>query len=135
MDFFPVKILYHRTSLSLRIKFIVTYLTVSKLGAVSVRSSYPKVFFRIAVFQNTQACNCNTYSPPLQVLFPAYHECFQNSFFVQLVMLHATIPSLRPRENKDNAANIYLFKVSNRNIRKRCKICSKSLTSFWCFYC
>ena len=38
-------------------------------------------------------------------------------------------------------ANIYLFKVNNRNARKRCEICSKltvktstmSLTSFWCF--
>ena len=39
-------------------------------------------------------------------------------------------------------ANIYLFKVNNRNTRKRCEICSKltiktperRLTSFWCFY-
>ena len=33
-------------------------------------------------------------------------------------------------------ANIYLFKVNNRNTRKRCKLCSKSTTktpSFWCF--
>ena len=49
-------------------------------------------------------------------------------------------------------ANIYLFIVNNRNLRKRCEICSKltiknlfkvnnkdirttSLTSFWCLYC
>ena len=42
-----------------------------------------------------------------------------------------------------NPANIYMFKISNRNTRKRCEICSKlimkktktSLTSFWCFHC
>ena len=39
--------------------------------------------------------------------------------------------------------NIYLFKVNNRNTRKRWKVCSKlikkfrmtSFTSFWWFYC
>ena len=33
-----------------------------------------------------------------------------------------------PKENKTNQlspANNYLFKVNNRNIRKRCEICSK----------
>ena len=28
-----------------------------------------------------------------------------------------------------------MFKVNNRNTRKRCEVCSKSLTSFWCFNC
>ena len=42
-------------------------------------------------------------------------------------------------------ANIYLFKVNNRNIRRRCEICSKLTikipewrhwtTSLWCFLC
>ena len=26
---------------------------------------------------------------------------------------------------KDNPANMYLFKVDNKNIKKRCEICSK----------
>ena len=36
------------------------------------------------------------------------------------------------------AANMYLFKVSIRNTRKRCEICSeltKTLATFWCLYC
>ena len=42
------------------------------------------------------------------------------------------------------AANIYLFKINNRNIRKRCEICSAltvkknrmtSMTPFCGFYC
>ena len=33
-------------------------------------------------------------------------------------------------------ANIYLFKVKNRNTRKKCEICSKlTVTSYGCFYC
>ena len=37
---------------------------------------------------------------------------------------------------KDN----YMFKVNNRNTRRRCEICSKLTmnifhTLFWCFYC
>ena len=48
------------------------------------------------------------------------------------------------RLNKTIPANIYLFKVSNRNTRKWCGRCSKlttkntraaSMTSFWFFYC
>ena len=35
--------------------------------------------------------------------------------------------------------NIYLFKVNNRNTRKRCEICSNleidGRTSFWCLHC
>ena len=40
-------------------------------------------------------------------------------------------------------ANVYLFKINNKNTRERCEISSKlkikktrttSLTSFWCFY-
>ena len=39
-----------------------------------------------------------------------------------------------------NPANIYLFKVNSRNIKKRCEIYSElaiktPLTSFCCFYC
>ena len=30
------------------------------------------------------------------------------------------------RRRTENPANIYLLKVSNRNTRKRCEICSKS---------
>ena len=42
----------------------------------------------------------------------------------------------------DNPANIYLFKVYDRNTRKKCEICLKlsikntwttSMTLFWCF--
>ena len=32
-------------------------------------------------------------------------------------------------------ANISLFKVNNRNTRKRCSRNMTPLTSFWCFYC
>ena len=39
----------------------------------------------------------------------------------------------------ESPASIYLLKVSNRNIRTRCEICSKlpvkPLESFWCLYC
>ena len=34
-----------------------------------------------------------------------------------------------------NPANIYLFKGSNRNIRKRCEICTKLTIISQCFYC
>ena len=31
-------------------------------------------------------------------------------------------------------AGNYMFKVKNRNTRRRCEICSKILASFWCLY-
>ena len=33
--------------------------------------------------------------------------------------------------------HIYLFKVNNRNTRKKCEVNNKNtrMTSFWCFYC
>ena len=38
-----------------------------------------------------------------------------------------------------NPVTIYLFKIKNRNTRKKCEICSKSTTKTperrWCFYC
>ena len=51
-----------------------------------------------------------------------------------------TTCSILALETSEHPTDIYLFKVNNRNIRKRCKICSKStiktMTSmtFWCFY-
>ena len=33
-----------------------------------------------------------------------------------------------------NPANLYFFKISNRNTRKKFEIClNTSMTSFWCF--
>ena len=64
-----------------------------------------------------------------------------------------TISNFEGQKFKINPPSIYLFKVRNRNTRKRCEISLKStiktakndlidvllvfllLTSFWCFYC
>ena len=48
---------------------------------------------------------------------------------------------LNIKQHKDYSANIYLFKVSNSNSKKRWEICSQSTIfllqrrQFWCFYC
>ena len=46
---------------------------------------------------------------------------FLNARRARIHSTKAIVRLLRP-----NAANIYLFKVNNRNTRKRCEICSKS---------
>ena len=58
------------------------------------------------------------------------------------------LPAYLPNSNNGKSrfllisAKIYQFKVSNRNTRKRCEVCSKlavetsttTMTSLWCFY-
>ena len=56
------------------------------------------------------------------------------------------LPATAPTEINLFTANICLFKVNNKNSRKRCETCSNltiktqerrptSMTSFWCFNC
>ena len=73
--------------------------------------------------------------------------------FLSEYVLFVLLEAFRSNSLKDNMeivirglrihnfqANIYLFNFYERNIRKRCEICSKLtikmlMTTFWCLYC
>ena len=74
-------------------------------------------------------------------------EAFKDFFWkigAQKQQMQKTLRKLAEGSLFYNSANVYLFKVINRNSRKRCEICLKltvktperrSLTSFSCFCC
>ena len=70
------------------------------------------------------------------IVFSANFEHISHAFLVFL--LTNLVTYLFPGLNKKPIpANIYLFKVNNKNTRKRCEICSKLTikTPERCFYC
>ena len=72
------------------------------------------------------------------------NEWFLAKYFAKQLLRYAEVYSepcqtlwwsILRKEISTYPLNIYLLKVNNRSIRKRCEICSKLKKRHWCLYC
>ena len=91
--------------------------TIESLSKLLKQSPVKNFLFPCSFIKERLRCNC------FPVLFVKYllESWFKVAFFLLNIF---------------NPANIYLLKVNNKYIRKRCKICSELIikTSEWCYW-
>ena len=74
------------------------------------------------------ACNFIKTETPTQVFSCEFSKNFKNTFFMKHLRwlpLKVQMDSSATEIQKRNTANIYLLEDNNRNLRKRCELCSK----------